>query len=173
MSEAELHFIKAQAPQRDLAEAHPRELITPLPIRLVYDTTSHVIPDPDTAVGALAHLFRHLRDHPGQQPRAWSAFDTTGLSFPWRHRRPRKGEDRLEAAGPPRRAADLAQLPLRARSRLGRHRDIKLPGGKLSRTILPREEWISFIPGAHPGYITLDQYDANRAAGRQRRRARP
>ena len=45
----------------------------------------------------------------------------------------------------------------------GRHRDIRLPGGKLSRTILPREEWISFIPGAHPGYITLDQYDANRA----------
>jgi hypothetical protein len=28
--------------------------------------------------------------------------------------------------------------------------------------LLPREEWISFIPGAHPGYITLDQYDANR-----------
>ena len=43
----------------------------------------------------------------------------------------------------------------------GRHRDIKLPGGKLSRTALPRQEWISFIPGAHPGYITLDQYDAN------------
>ena len=45
----------------------------------------------------------------------------------------------------------------------GRHRDITLPGGKLSRTTLPREEWISFILGAHPGYITLDQYDANRA----------
>jgi hypothetical protein len=28
---------------------------------------------------------------------------------------------------------------------------------------LPRDEWISFIPGAHPGYITLDQYDANLA----------
>ena len=27
--------------------------------------------------------------------------------------------------------------------------------------IKPREEWISLIPGAHPGYITLDQYDAN------------
>jgi hypothetical protein len=45
----------------------------------------------------------------------------------------------------------------------GRHRDIRLPGGKLSRTVLPREEWISFIPGAHPGYLTLEQYDANRA----------
>ena len=45
----------------------------------------------------------------------------------------------------------------------GRHRDLRLPGGKWSRTALPRPDWISFIPGAHPGYITLDQYDANRA----------
>ena len=28
---------------------------------------------------------------------------------------------------------------------------------------MPRQEWISFIPGAHPGYITLDQHDANLA----------
>ena len=28
---------------------------------------------------------------------------------------------------------------------------------------MPREEWISFIPGAHPGYITLDQWEANTA----------
>jgi len=28
---------------------------------------------------------------------------------------------------------------------------------------VPREEWISFIPGAHPGYITLEQHDANLA----------
>ena len=26
-----------------------------------------------------------------------------------------------------------------------------------------REEWISFIPNAHPGYITLEEFDANRA----------
>jgi hypothetical protein len=31
----------------------------------------------------------------------------------------------------------------------GRHRESKLPGGKLTRAVLPREEWISFIPGAH------------------------
>ena len=29
--------------------------------------------------------------------------------------------------------------------------------------MLPRQEWIAFIPGAHPGYITLDQYEANLA----------
>src|SRR5205085_355305 len=37
------------------------------------------------------------------------------------------------------------------------------PNGKLNTRLLPREEWISFIPGAHPGYITLEQYDANLA----------
>jgi len=36
-----------------------------------------------------------------------------------------------------------------------------LPGGKAASRQLPREEWTSFIPGAHPGYITLDQWEAN------------
>lgn len=43
----------------------------------------------------------------------------------------------------------------------GRHRHLILPRRKRATTMLPRSEWISFIPGAHPGYITLDQYDAN------------
>jgi hypothetical protein len=43
----------------------------------------------------------------------------------------------------------------------GRRRDQKLPGGKTVTTKLPREEWTAFIPGAHPGYITVDQYEAN------------
>ena len=45
----------------------------------------------------------------------------------------------------------------------GRRRDQKLPGGKTVITLLPRGEWIAFIPGAHPGYITMDQYEANLA----------
>ena len=35
------------------------------------------------------------------------------------------------------------------------------PAGNGRSITLPREEWISFIPGAHPGYITLDQCEAN------------
>ena len=45
----------------------------------------------------------------------------------------------------------------------GRRRDQILPGGKTVTTLLPREEWIAFIPGAHPGYITTGQYEANLA----------
>jgi hypothetical protein len=79
------------------------------------------------------------------------AFNSAGLLFPWRHRAgPRKGETDwkplahhvvLRVLHNPRYAGAFT---------FGRHRDIRLPGGKLSRTILPREEWISFIPAPTP-----------------------
>jgi DNA invertase Pin-like site-specific DNA recombinase len=164
MSEAELHFIRARLRGGILSKARRGELITPLPIGLVYDAAGHVILDPDTAVrGALAHLFATFLAT-GSATACVKAFNAAGLSFPWRHRTgPRKGEIDwkplahhvvLRVLHNPRYAGAFT---------FGRHRDIKLPGGKWSRTALPRPEWISFIPGAHPGYITLDQYDANRA----------
>jgi DNA invertase Pin-like site-specific DNA recombinase len=164
MSEAELHFIRARLRGGILSKARRGELITPLPVGLAYDAAGHVIPDPDTAVrGALTHLFTTFAAT-GSATACVKAFNAAGLSFPWRHRAgPRKGEidwkplqhhTVLRVLHNPRYAGAFT---------FGRHRDIRLPGGKLSRTALPREEWISFIPGAHPGYITLDQYDANRA----------
>jgi DNA invertase Pin-like site-specific DNA recombinase len=164
MSEAELHFIRARLRGGILSKARRGELITPLPVGLVYDAAGHVILDPDTAVrGALAHLFATFAAT-GSASACVKAFNAAGLSFPWRHRTgPRQGEIDwkplahhvvLRILHNPRHAGAFT---------FGRHRDIKLPGGKLSRTALPREEWISFLPGAHPGYITLDQYDANRA----------
>ena len=164
MSEAELHFIRARLRGGIISKARRGELITPLPVGLAYDAAGHVVLDPDTAVrGAVAHLFATFAAT-GSATACVKAFNTAGLSFPWRHRAgPRKGEIDwkplahhvvLRVLHNPRYAGAFT---------FGRHRDIRLPGGKLSRTVLPREEWISFIPGAHPGYLTLDQYDANRA----------
>ena len=162
--EAELHFIRARLRGGIVSKARRGELITPLPAGLAYDAAGHVIPDPGTAVrGAVAHLFATFAAT-GSATACVKAFNTAGLSFPWRHRAgPRKGEIDwkplahhvvLRILHNPRHAGAFT---------FGRHRDITLPGGKLSRTALPREEWTAFIPGAHPGYITLDQYDANRA----------
>ena len=164
MSEAELHFIRARLRGGILSKARRGELTTPLPVGLAYDAAGHVVLDPDTAVrSAIAHLFATFAAT-GSASACVKAFSTAGLSFPWRHRAgPRKGEIDwkplahhvvLRVLHNPRYAGAFT---------FGRHRDIRLPGGKLSRTVLPREEWISFIPGAHPGYLTLEQYDANRA----------
>jgi len=164
MSEAELHFIRARLRGGILSKARRGELITPLPVGLVYDAASHVIPDPDTAVrSAVAHLFATF-EATGSASACVKAFSTAGLSFPWRHRAgPRKGEIDWKPLARHVVLRILHNPRYAGAFTFGRHRDIRLPGGKLSRTILPREEWISFIPGAHSGYITLDQYDANRA----------
>jgi DNA invertase Pin-like site-specific DNA recombinase len=164
MSEAELHFIKARLRGGVLSKARRGELRTPLPVGLVYDGADHVMLDPDTAVrAAVAHLFATFTAT-GSATACVKAFNTAGLRFPWRHLKgPRKGE--------------LDWQPLRHHTVLrvlhnpryagafsyGRHRTAKLPGGRQAATLLPRQDWTASIPGAHPGYITLDQFDTNLA----------
>jgi DNA invertase Pin-like site-specific DNA recombinase len=164
MSEAELHFIKARLRGGQLSKARRGELIMPLPVGLVYDAAGHVILDPDTAVrGAVAHLFTTF-EATGSATACVKAFSTAGLLFPWRHLKgPRKGEIDWKPL------AHHAVLRVLHNPRYagcfsyGRHAHHKQPGGKLNTTLLPRDQWISFIPGAHPGYITLEQHDANLA----------
>jgi DNA invertase Pin-like site-specific DNA recombinase len=164
MSEAELHFIRARLRGGILSKARRGELITPLPVGLVYDPAGHVILDPDTAVRkAVAHLFATF-EATGSATACVKAFNAAGLSFPWRHRAgPRKGEIDWKPLAHHVVLRILHNPRYAGAFTFGRHRDIRLPGGKWSRTVLPRQEWISFLPGAHPGYITLDQHDANRA----------
>ena len=164
MAESELHFIKARLRGGQLSKARRGELIMPLPVGLVYDAAGHVIPDPDTAVrGALAHLFATF-EATGSATACVKAFRAAELLFPWRHLKgPRKGEidwkplahhTVLRVLHNPRYAGCFTY---------GRHAHHKQPNGKTTSKMLPRQEWISFIPGAHPGYITLEQYDANLA----------
>ena len=162
LSEYELHFIRARLRGGQISRARRGELIMPLPTGLVYDPAGHVILDPDTAIqGALRHLFTTF-EATGSATAVVKAFRAAGLSFPWRHRKgPRKGEVDWQ---PLRHHAVLRVLhnPRYAGAfAYGRRRDQKLPGGKTVTTKLPRQEWIAFIPGAHPGYITLGQYEAN------------
>ena len=134
----------------------------PLPIGLAYDAAGHVILDPDAAIqGALRHLLATF-EATGSATAVVKAFRAAGLSFPWRHQKgPRKGEVDWQ---PLRHSTVLHVLhnPRYAGAfTYGRHREQLLPGGKRASITVPREEWISFIPGAHPGYITLDQWEAN------------
>ncbi|HET9970273.1 MAG TPA: recombinase family protein [Streptosporangiaceae bacterium] len=164
LSEYELHFLRARLRGGIISKARRGELITPLPVGLAYDPAGHVTLDPDTAIqGALRHLFATFKAT-GSASACVKAFNADQLTFPWRHRAgPRKGEVDwkplqhhvvLRVLHNPRYAGAFT---------FGRRRDQVLPGGKTTTTVLPRSEWIAFIPGAHPGYITIDQYEANLA----------
>jgi hypothetical protein len=147
-----------------ISKARRGELIMPLPIGLIYDAAGHVILDPDTAIaGALRHLLTTF-EATGSATAVVKAFRAAGLTFPWRHHKgPRKGDVDWQ---PLQHHAVLRVLhnPRYAGAfTYGRTTQQILPGGKTSSRQLPREEWTSFLPGAHPGYITLDQYEANTA----------
>ena len=164
ISEAELHFIRARLRGGQLSKARRGELIMPLPVGLVYDPAGHVILNPDTAIqSAVRHLFTTF-EATGSATAVVKAFRAAGLSFPWQHQKgPRKGEVDWQ---PLRHHAVLRVLhnPRYAGCfTYGRTTHQIRPGGKDSSRKLPRQEWTSFIPGAHPGYITLDQYEANTA----------
>ena len=45
----------------------------------------------------------------------------------------------------------------------GRTRTHKRPGDRIEVEVLPREEWIALMPDAHAGYISWEQFEANRA----------
>ena len=162
LSEYELHFLRARLRGGQLSKARRGELIMPLPVGLVYDGAGHVILDPDTAIAAaVRHLFTTF-EATGSATACVKAFRAAGLTFPWRHQKgPRKGE----VDWPPLRHHTVLRVLHNPRYAgaftYGRRRDQVLPGGKRASITLPREEWTSFIPGAHPGYITLDQYEAN------------
>jgi len=164
MAESELHFIRARLRGGILSKARRGELVMPLPVGLVYDAAGHVILDPDTAIqGAVRHLLATF-EAAGSATAVVKAFNAAGLTFPWRHEKgPRKGEVDWQ---PLRHSTVLHVLhnPRYAGAfTYGRHREQLLPGGKRSSVTVPRDQWISFIPGAHPGYITLDQWEANTA----------
>lgn len=164
MSEAELHFIKARLRGGVLSKARRGELRTPLPVGLVYDGAGRVVRDPDTAVQrAVTHLFTTFAAT-GSATATVKAFREQGLLFPSRHR---SGAAKGELDWAP--LAHHAVLRVLHNPRyagaftFGRYHHHKLPSGKWSGRQAPREDWISFIPDAHQGYLSLADYEANLA----------
>src|SRR5215218_6667063 len=165
MSEAELHFIRARLQGGILSKARRGELQMALPVGLVYDPAGKVVLDPDQGVQrALRHLFE-LFARTGSARAVVQAFRDEGPLFPVRVRTgERKGE--------------LAWMPLRHWRVLrtlhnpryagafvyGRRRARRTADGKITHESVPREQWTTLIPEAHPGYLSFEQFEHNQRA---------
>ena len=164
MSEAELHFIRARLQGGLLAKAARGELALRLPTGLVYDAVGNVVLDPDSGVcGAIAHLFGTF-EATGSATATVKAFAAEALLFPARH-----------LSGP--HAGELYWAPLRHDHVLfvlhnpryagayfyGRRRQVTDAAGNHRTVVKPREDWTTLIPGAHPGYISWEQFETNQA----------
>jgi DNA invertase Pin-like site-specific DNA recombinase len=164
MSEAELHFIRARLQGGILAKARRGELALRLPIGFVYDGCANVVLDPDAGVRrAVAHLFATF-EATGSATAVVKAFAAEGLAFPARHLTgPHAGELYFVALRHGHVLSVLHNPRYAGVYFYGRRRGVRDIGGRHHTVLKPRQEWTVFLPGAHDGYLTLSQFEANQA----------
>ncbi|HYM00889.1 MAG TPA: recombinase family protein, partial [Blastocatellia bacterium] len=182
MSEAELHVLRARLIGGILNKAKRGELIMSLPVGLAYGAEGEVRLDPDKQVQqSVRFLFESFR-RTGSALGTVKAFREEGLMFPQKMRSgPCKG--------------DVVWTPLRHNQVLrvlhnpryagafvyGRTRTRRRMEGGTAVTRLSPSEWNTFIPEAHVGYISWDEYRDNQrrllesaqARGKERRKSPP
>jgi DNA invertase Pin-like site-specific DNA recombinase len=162
MSEVELHLIRARMRGGLLQKARRGELAARLPTGLVYGLNGQVELDPDRQVQeSFAHLFRTF-ERTGSALAVVKAFSREGLKFP--RRTPGSAAELVWDKLGYYRVTWILGCPRYAGAYgYGRTRSHKLPNGLSKRTKkkLPPEQWHAFIPNAHPGYISWEQFQAN------------
>jgi len=181
MSEAELHVMQARMRGGLLNKVRRGELRLPLPVGFLYDTQDQVNLDPDQQVQqSIRTLFQSFR-RLGSAGAVVKAFRGAQLLFPHRPRGgPQDGEllwvklditHVLFVLHNPRYAGAFVY----GRTRIHR----TLEGIRQER--VPQERWHTLLLGAHPGYISWDEYQENQrrlqenahALGPERRRSPP
>ena len=169
LSETELHVLRARLQGGILNKARRGELRKILPTGLEYDDDGKVILDPDRQIqqtvrtffrtferlgSAMATVKYFRKEQPavpasaatGNAPRVGAPDACVGFG-----RAPQSPLRRLLCAWPDTHAPD--------------------PDGKSKVKCLAQDEWEVVLPGAHPGYITWEQYQSNRHTLRNNSRA--
>lgn len=182
ISDAELHVLRARLRGGILNQARRGALKSPLPVGLVYDPAGNVALDPDAQVRkSITHLFETF-ERTGSASATVKHFRTEGLRFPRRPRGgARKGELLWEELRHWRVLRVLHNPRYAGAFAFGQTRTHKRPGERLEVEALPREEWTALIPGAHPGYVSWEKFEANlvrlrdnaQAHGKDRRKSPP
>jgi DNA invertase Pin-like site-specific DNA recombinase len=162
MSEAELHVLKARLQGGILNKARRGELIMTLPIGFQYGPEGQVMFDPDREIQESLRVFFETFRRTGSATATVKAFREQGLTFPHRVRGGlNKGEvvwKRLLHS----RTLWLLHNPRYAGAFFyGRTQQRRHPEGGIRYQKLPRQEWAVFLPGAHPGYISWEQFEEN------------
>lgn len=162
ISEVELHYIRARLRGGIVNKAKRGELMSKLPVGLIYDTAERVQLDPDTQVQAALRLLFATFRRCGSARATLQHFRQQDLRFPRRIQTGvRKGEliwgvlshsRVLQILHNPRYAGAFCFG--RTKMRIG-------PNGKTQFNQKDRSDWIALIPDAHPGYISWEEFEDN------------
>jgi len=163
MSEAELHILRARLRGGILSKASRGELKGRLPVGFVYGPDDRVILDPDQQVQQAINTFFQIFRRTGSAYLIVRAFNEQKLQFP---RRIHGGSHAGELIWAPLTHSTALRILHNPRYAgaffFGRSQTRRMVDGRMGIQLLPRDQWHSLIPEAHPGYITWDEYEANR-----------
>jgi DNA invertase Pin-like site-specific DNA recombinase len=162
MSEAELHVLRARLVGGQRSKARRGELKLELPVGFVYDANDHVQLDPDRQVQETIKVFFDTFKHTGSAFSACRELQRQSILVP---RKVRNGQNRGEIAWDAithTYALSMLHNPRYAGTyAYGRNHFRKNASGKMVQQKRAQRDWIAFIPGAHVGYITQEQFDEN------------
>ncbi len=166
MSEAELHLLRSRLTEGLRSKAARGELRLNLPAGLDYDDNDQVIITPDQAVAeAITTVFRRFGEL-GSARQVVVSLRADELLLPRRNLR--TGKITWAEAGYPAVHDILTHPGYAGIFSYGRTRTEKYLGtdGKVAsrQRRLPRQEWRVMIPDHHPGYISMETFEANIAA---------
>jgi DNA invertase Pin-like site-specific DNA recombinase len=165
-AQAELHIIRARLHGGKLNKARKGELRFPLPVGYVYDDDKIAF-DPDQEVqGAVRTVFElFLRE--GTAFAAVECFNKLGLRFPRRSWGGAWDGKLIWGRLTHSRVIGMLANPAYAGTYVyGRYQSCKQisPTGEIHTQVrcMPPEQWRVTIPDHHPGYVTQEQFLANR-----------
>lgn len=161
LSEAELHVIRARLQGGIRNKARRGELRTPLPVGFVYDEIGRVVLDPDQQVQETLHLFFRTFRRVGTALGTVKFFKRHNLAFPkrpvWSRRPVEWGELDFSTAWRVLNNPRYAGIYF-----FGATRHRRFSDGRSILTRRPREEWVAYRREAHPGYLSIAEYEQNR-----------
>jgi DNA invertase Pin-like site-specific DNA recombinase len=182
ISEVELHYIRARLRGGIVNKAKRGELMSPLPVGLVYDDAQRVQLDPDAQVQAAIRLLFATFRRTGTARATLKYFRDNKLLFPRRLRAGVRMGELIWADLCHSRILQVLHNPRYAGAfSFGRTKMRVGPNGKVQYNQKNRSDWIALIPDAHPGYIRWEEYEDNQQRllenaqreGRDRRKSPP
>lgn len=166
MSEAELHVLRARLLGGQLNKARRGELWMPPPLGFVYDErTQRLALDPDEQVQGAVHLLFQAFRRTGSAEQVVRHFARDGIRWPRRLVKGHRAGELIFGVVDHSRVLGILHNPRYAGAFVyGRTRQRTVAiGGQTRYRRLPRTEWKVFLPNAHPGYITWEEFEANQA----------
>ena len=172
LSEAELHVLRARLTGGLLNKARRGELWIRPPLGFVADPAGKLMLDPDEQVQGAVRLVFETFARAGSAYAVVRYFREQKLTWPRRVMRgPHAGTIVFGALRLCQVLTVLHNPRYTGAYVYGRTRQRKLRlAGQARFRRLPREEWKVFLPDAHPGYISWEQFEANQATLRDNAR---